>query len=389
MVIPDRPFIAPFIYGFLLFGWFCAIVLSPLYIFDSGLPQPSDILLIGICGLCLCFYMAARKIILSDITVTLTLIVILFAAINAIYGAYYGDVRFYYSAAYYVFNAVVFAGTVILFLNHPHRMHRIAMRAVYASVILEILFIVLTDAHTSYRVTGSFNNPNQLGYWALLNAATLMALHVKTRLTLSDFIIFCLCALMVVMSLSRAAMAGFVVLLSAVFFSRQLSVMFKSMLACVMAFAIIAILIVPTLIPDMSFNTDMGGRLSWHDPDNDFIAERGYDRIIDQPQYLLYGAGEGAYWRFSDDTDTGLELHSGIATILFSYGIFGAILFFMFLYAVLRHSPPVILCGVVAVMIYGLTHQNIRFTGFWIYLAVIYAMTTYRNNTPRDNTAHA
>ena len=389
MVIPDRHFIAPFLYSCLLFGWFCAIVLSPLYIFDSGLPQPSDFLLIGVCSFCLFFYLATRKIIISDIGISLFLIVVLFAFINGIYGSYYGDVRFYYSAAYYIFNAIVFAGTVILFMNRPQCMARIVRCSVYVSIVLEILFIIFADSHSPYRETGSFNNPNQLGYWALLNAAILIVLNVNRRMSFIDFIFFGLCGTMIILSMSRAAIVGLSVLFFAVFFSKQLSLHSKAVAACVISMFLIGIILVPSVIPDISFYPEIGGRFSPYDPDNDFIGERGYERITDNPHYLLYGAGEGAYWRFSDMADTGIELHSGLATILFSYGILGAMLFVVFLYNVLRRSPPVILCTIFAVMLYGMTHQNIRFTGFWVYLAVIYAMTAYKVNTTDENANHA
>lgn len=372
MVTADRNFIAPFIYGFLLFGWFCAVVFSPVYLFDSGLPQISDFLLVGICGLCLCFYMATRQIIISDIGITLFLTVVLFAAINITYGIYYDDIQFYYSAAYYIFNAVVFAGTVLLFLNNPQRMKKIARLAVYMSVFAQILFIIFANSHSPYRETGSFNNPNQLGYWSLLNAALLIVLNIRRRITLFDLFIFCLCAVMIILSMSRAAIIAFAVLLCAVFFSQQLSLRFKSILFCVVTVIITCLFTMPEILPDNI------SRLSLSNIEDNFISERGYERISDNPQYLLYGAGEGAYWRFSDIAGTGIELHSGLATILFSYGILGAIFFTAFLYAVLRRSPSVIICGMVAIMMYGLTHQNIRFTGFWIYLAVIYAMTIYK-----------
>src|SRR2546422_1043712 len=52
---------------------------------------------------------------------------------------------------------------------------------------------------------------------------------------------------------------------------------------------------------------------------------RGYDRMTNHPQYLLFGAGEGAYYRFQSAWPR--ELHSSYGTLLFCYGIFGTALF--------------------------------------------------------------
>src|SRR5690606_25026545 len=85
--------------------------------------------------------------------------------------------------------------------------------------------------------------------------------------------------------------------------------------------------------------------------DPEKFTERGYERLWEYPQYLIYGAGEGAHWRFMDvlyaerSIGGGREIHSGLASVLFSYGIFGFALFAGFIYAIFRKAQPLLWLG--------------------------------------------
>jgi hypothetical protein len=95
---------------------------------------------------------------------------------------------------------------------------------------------------------------------------------------------------------------------------------------------------------------------------------------------MIYGSGEGAHWRFNSKTHPkhqGAELHSGLATILMSYGAFGFILFATFIYTIFQRVPLLLWLSLAALIAYGITHQHIRFTGFWVYLGLIYSMSRY------------
>jgi len=114
--------------------------------------------------------------------------------------------------------------------------------------------------------------------------------------------------------------------------------------------------------------------------DDGVIEERGYQRVLSYPQYIIYGAGEGAHWRYAGKLDPSAgnrELHSGLATILMSYGFFGFILFATFIFTIFQRAPWLLWFTLAAVMAYGITHQHIRFTAFWVYLGIMYATTRY------------
>jgi hypothetical protein len=58
--------------------------------------------------------------------------------------------------------------------------------------------------------------------------------------------------------------------------------------------------------------------------DDDDIMQRGYIRLIQNPRYLAFGAGEGEFERLTQIADEqSKEFHSTLGTILMSYGLVG------------------------------------------------------------------
>ena len=118
---------------------------------------------------------------------------------------------------------------------------------------------------------------------------------------------------------------------------------------------------------------------------DDSPEARGYYRLIRYPQYTLLGAGEGAFRRFPDDKGYVRELHSGIATIIFSYGITGALVFFTFLALVMNRQPWYYILLFMPIILFGLPHQNFRFAHFWVLLGLNYGLAVAHREQPYKN----
>jgi hypothetical protein len=378
----------PFFFTVLLTGWFGYIFLAPIYVFESGLPQPADLLIFTVSSLGIGLYLLKARIVFDRVFATLGVMVALFAAINLSYSFYYGDSKFYYAILYYIFNMIAFGTTAIIFHDNPDRAFSIARIATIAALFLEITWIILFDSNAKHRETGSFNNPNQLGYWSILAAATLLVFNEKRKMPLLDLIAILLAGYLIMLSLSRAALAGYILIMGALMLSKSISVYAKSAAALLVCMVILlkALTLDPGeplfQVPDFADKvTERLDLASQNDPEK--FEERGYQRLWQYPEYLLFGSGEGAFWRFMDvvyagrSEASGLEIHSGLATLLFSYGIFGFTLFCTFIYTIFQRAPILYWVTLVAVMSYGLTHQHIRFTGFWIYIGIVYGMTRY------------
>lgn len=378
-----------------MFGWMAYIILTPLYIFDVGLPQPADIILVCVAGLAVGLAILKSSLPFDRVMMTLTLMVGLIMCINITHALHYGDARFYYSCAYYVFNALAFTTTILLYRQDPDHMIRMVRYAFLTAIVFEVLWMMVMPSHSPTRATGSFLNPNQLGYWALLSSAVLVTLNTGRKMPIIDLITLAACAFMIAESLSRAAIFSFILVIIPVFFGRTLSMTMRVGMICVVLITLLTQLIFPsntTASTDNDFIQTISTRLNIfdHASDPEKFSERGYNRLWDYPEYLIIGAGEGAYWRFMDsavvDGWSGMEIHSGLATLLFSYGIFGFALFCMFVLMIFRHAPPTLWFCLAAIMLYGLTHQHIRFTTFWIYLGISYGFIRYglphRTHTP-------
>jgi hypothetical protein len=240
--------------------------------------------------------------------------------------------------------------------------------AVTILVFVQVLSSVVIGAGSA-RGSVFFNNPNQLGYYALL-AATLIALahrRLQLRLATSSLALVC-CGCLALISASRAAAGGIAVLLVLMLFSNP-----KILVAACLAGAAVVSGIGPVADAIEASQDRVLNRSSRSDAS--FFQERGYDRIWRNQQYLLLGAGEGGLSRFDDTAYVkNMEIHSSAGTILFSYGIVGALLFLVFTWRLIRGARARLVITLLPPLLYTGAHQGLRFTMLWVVLAVFVAL---------------
>ena len=104
---------------------------------------------------------------------------------------------------------------------------------------------------------------------------------------------------------------------------------------------------------------------------------RGYDRINNHPYYLIFGSGEGMYERF-DTYITKHEMHSSFGNLIFSYGFPGFIIFMIFFFSLFKNLKLRTSMYIIPVVLYSLTHMGLRFTPFWILLALFPIILTLK-----------
>jgi hypothetical protein len=105
---------------------------------------------------------------------------------------------------------------------------------------------------------------------------------------------------------------------------------------------------------------------------------RGYMRLVEFPQYLVFGAGQGLDGRFMEPFEGRYiyEIHSSIIAPLFYYGVIGFGLLFSSFFLMARER----LVGwqwfvFAAPFVYGLFTYGLRTPIFWIMLATLYSIT--------------
>ena len=117
------------------------------------------------------------------------------------------------------------------------------------------------------------------------------------------------------------------------------------------------------------------------------LWKRGYSRLVEHPEYLPLGAGEGAFGRLTDLREK--EFHSSLGNILMSYGVVGLGLLFGFFFVVFRSSPRINLFYFGLIMLYGVTHMGMRDTMLWIFLGLVYVQGMAEDSSPNETVTPA
>lgn len=359
-----------------LFGLYFAT--KPFYFWDSGLPQISDLILIFSLILFLTHYKFNIKIKKIDKWIILLPIFFVFwvVLINTLWTFFLQtNTDFMISSLFYIYNSIIFLYTLFLIKKYKKKILYVIYKSILISLFLQFVFILIQGGFTGTRLTGSFNNPNQLGYYGLLMVSFLIILNNRLTLPLKSFVLGTIIAISLIFtSLSNAAILSAVGLLVVYLIKDNPH---KKKIYSLILFLIAFILLVnysnDFIENNYLFNSIYERISSIGESSDNSLAGRGYDRIFNYPEYWAFGAGEGAYNRFNNGILDGLELHSTLGNIQISYGIVGLLLFCSFLITVLKKNKFKNTYVVIFILIYGLTHNGIRNTLFWILLGVIAA----------------
>jgi hypothetical protein len=253
------------------------------------------------------------------------------------------------------------------------------------AILLQLTVVILFPEFRGIRAIGTFNNPNQLGYWTLLVGACLLTLKSSpasgqsgARIGPFDLALLCALGFIAAHSLSKAAMVSFLVLVLAGLWCQGLGARMKLAVVVLFLAGSISLWESSDIVQGWLAEGWTGRAIDRFEDigrqGDDSLAGRGYDRIWEHPEYLLFGAGEGGPERFLSLAD---EIHSTFATVLFSYGILGLLLFLGLLWLIFRHAERRHLAYSLPVFLYSLTHQGLRFTLFWVFLGLVLARSSY------------
>ena len=237
-----------------------------------------------------------------------------------------------------------------------------------------LYFLGLGRQYSSYRQIIFFNNPNQLGYFGLLAVTLIMVSYKKATNRAIATIVFLLSAFfLIAISHSKAAIVAGIFIIASMVLPLKMTNNMQKKIKTYLILLVVALIIINFIKPELLnqnrlFDSVKKRILSIGADADDSLAGRGYDRIIRYPQYLIFGAGEGALERFN----THIEIHSTIGTVLFSYGIIGFTIFAFIIILVMWKQTFANNSLIISVLAYGLTHQGLRQTLFWILLSMLF-----------------
>lgn len=353
------------------------LITKPFYLFQSGNPQIADGLII-LASLVAAFSGLRPSAVHKGIFQLIILFSVWTFFVNWTWAVIVNDLSMIKAPAFYAFNAVVVFVILALYDRIGERALKVILFGTFAAVLLQVFLAILfgpesfKQSERAIRSILFFNNPNQLGYWALLSA-TIFALLSKrvTVPVIVQLIFFSVTFYLVAIALGKAATVSFFFLL-AIHFTRRPSHLVLAIIVGLVGFMVIQD---SEMIDRLAHRlADIGGQ------EDDSAAGRGYNRILVYPEYLLLGAGERGYSRFVGVTN---ELHSTFGTIIFSYGFIGAVIFTAMLYRLYRIAGFANFMYLGPPFLYGLTHQGLRFSLLWVLFAV--AAITCSNSQQKEH----
>lgn len=299
--------------------------------------------------------------------------------VNVINYLFFPDIRFLLTMLIYPYNFMVFLFVVWMFQKDMETAKIYTFYGLVASVIIQLSVTQFFDfGYRGYRGTAGFENPNQLAYWVLLTGSMIVFLRRGEVLRVSDWCVLGILTYLQALALSKAGIIAFLVFLLLLFITPKISRMGYALGALAIICAIFYTMYDPERVGRIYSNIEplqnVVARIEGIGTEADDTPEaRGYYRIIEYPIYTLFGSGEGAFYRFNAE-GYNRELHSGIATIIFSYGLFGAALFGSFLLLIIYRQPWYYVLLFAPVLMFGLPHQSFRFAHFWVFLGINYGI---------------
>jgi len=369
------------------FLYFAFIMLFPFYLFSSGQPQISHMILVIIFGaVFMLLFSRFIKAVQENIMFMIFLIYIFYVNISWLIVT--ESTSFIVYTLFYVFNILLFYSTYLLYQEKFITSENIR-NAIFWSLLLQFLLMLTSGANFSARNMLFFNNPNQLGYFAIsiINIYFILGLNqTKERDTfeiLKNITVYLTAFILLLFSSSKSALVSYALFLVYILYIELVKrfTTKKALIASILGLFIVALMAINFhKIERVAENTELFNRtVNAGTEEDDSLAGRGYDRLIQYAQYTFLGAGEGKFTRFALSKHHG-ELHSTIANILFSYGLIGLLLFIA-LFLNPKYHIGRVLFYMSPILLYGLAHNGIRSPLFWIAFAfaLIYSQKEIEN----------
>ena len=251
---------------------------------------------------------------------------------------------------------------------------------IFLSLSILLIFWILGfgDYKFGARYNGFFNDPNQMAFWVLCCCSTFLLLNkhgYSYRL-----LVFFISSALIMATMSRSALIGLAFIFLGLVYSfykngeqkrgGRSRVRFPVAIALTLAvFSLSSILI----INSEDFK-DVAQRFA-----STNISEqadiRGYARLMNFPEHLIFGAGQAFDERFGHT----VEIHSTWVAFLFYYGVLGFSLFAFFVFGIFKKLALYDRLIASAPLVYGFSTFGARTPVFWIFIAVLYYVASRYN----------
>jgi hypothetical protein len=360
--------------------WAVFLVLNPIYVVDSGLPQPADWLLaVGIGVIALSGGLRVPRAVTFPVVMLWAFVMYGFIVSSAV-AVNVGDLEPVTKQVFFIYNAVVFTFVLPLAWREPLQF---ATATFYGlSVSLAVVMLALLGGYDFERVrqTGLFNNPNQLAYYTVLAFTYLAILSVSLPRMRIVAVVFAIVSLVIGLfgvSFGGVASAVVGVTVYALYLASARRV--RSLRTRILLLAIVGLPVVGFAAATLPSDRNLGRianalsgswetRLTRVDRKVDELStQRGYDRIADHPEYWVFGAARGAPQRFGSS----LEIHSSLGSVFFSFGLVGTAMFLVFVGWFAASAGGGLFFLTTPIWVYSVGHYGLNQTTFWALFALM------------------
>ena len=364
------------------------IFLKQFYFFSPKSLQIGDVALLFATGL----YVLTCGIQFHRIDAPYYLFILLACGINGIYSILNGV--FIEETIY-----LVFVTLIIAFLFRPilqeEKFLDYLQFAFRAALLLQLVLYVTNWGRwlDYWRYIGTFNDPNQYGFYvfiAFLGQHLIDAMKHK-RL---NWIWLGITTLEIITSGSTGMTIGMIVFAVVYFLvgNNNEGVTINRFFG-IMAMGLLMILVVVFSKQITAYFKNTGIYLFQKNDDRmnaaegvlgRFIIDRGLTRVIENPQFLLFGASGGLWGRFPIEGwyMPTIEIHSTMVALAFSYGIIPYSILIIWMVRNLRGIKKGLLCVYIALFVEAFTLVNHRQSYFWLMIMIGSLAQAKRDNTP-------
>ena len=363
------------------------IFFKPFYLFSSGGIQISEIFIVIAFLLTLVEKIpkdGVTKKMLKDLKI-LFIFILCVIIINFIYFDIYQNIEFLISTVQYI---LIFMG-IYVFANKisDKKVLKNIYKITKINLIIQLLIYVtgMGRAYDAFRYMGTFNDPNQFGYFIVLSAAFLYVIEDVLKIRKRAVVMYLISLILIFASASTGMLMAMTILFvlhiirrikSIIkWISKNLGKIFVTAI-CIMAVVLVIVsnvdlknLVIETFeqsIQNMTIAERLQGKIDKAESSNSsLIEERGIDKLIKYPQYLIYGSGQGYLDRFTKAAFQ-IEVHSTLPGIWLYYGIIPLIILLIWIYESIKKVRLKYMIPYIALLIESFTLYNQRQLLLWI-----------------------
>lgn len=382
------------------FFFFAFLFMKPFYILKSGSLQIGDMMIV-LSFISIALYKGLDfKIEKNDFL--LIGFVASVIVINGIYFCIYLDSMFLIRSSFYLFNLM--AVLLFRFLYSNQQFLEKVSKVLRLSLYLQLVIFLLKAGrwYDANRYMGTFNDPNQLGFFVLSSLLCIRFLEFKIgkkKLVLDDLVSGVL--------IFETASTGMLLGLAIYYIGLLIMYLIKGgrwrwpLLILMIASAVVVANIFNN---STNLQVNSGNQLvdftlervvqkiqklngEGNDYNSSILIDRGLDKVCLYPEKMLLGAGEGHFSRFTL-AHAPDEVHSTIIGLLFYYGAlpYASLVAWVISNGKLGNTTLDELVIVLPILVESLTLANQRQPIFWILLAAM-AIGTIGNNKIEDEGA--